>query len=54
MRMSRAVVVAVLAVVIVGGVGLMLWPAEPLPPYPRPRPDILIWDGSLPKPEGMR
>lgn len=54
MSASRAMILAVLAVTIVGGAGLMLWPTEPPMPYPRPRPDIQVWDASLPPPEGMQ
>lgn len=53
MSVSRIGLSFVLVVAIVGGAGLMLWP-DPLPPYPRPRPDIQVWDASLPPPEGMR
>jgi hypothetical protein len=55
MSVSRRGIVVVLAVVIAGSAGLWLWPElEPLPPYPRARPDIQVWDADLPPPEGMR
>ena len=47
--------IATVLAVVIGGVAGLLWPEpEHVPPYPRPRPDIQVWDGSLPKPEGMR